>query len=260
MATLRAVHRAPARALAPAGAAALRLRLAAAGASRAPRAAHVAPRARGVRATAVAAEALQVPHGPAGELVDLMAPEAEVAELVASCGATIECSDRNACDVELLAVGGFSPLKGFLNEADYDSVVADLRLVDGTPFGLPIVMDTRDESIEPGMRVLLTYQGQNIAVMDVDSKWTPNKALEAKKCYGTSSLEHPGVQMIAMERGPIYIGGAITGLELPKRVFPCATPAEIRASLPEGKDVVAFQVGVRSGPAARPAPAARAGD
>ena len=60
---------------------------------------------------------------------------------------------------------------------------------------------------------------------------------------GTSSLEHPGVQMVAMERGSIYLGGSITGLNLPDRVFPCATPAEVRDMLPskDGKDVVAFQ-------------------
>merc|ERR1711924_590692 len=61
------------------------------------------------------------------------------------------------------------------------------------------------------------------------------------QCYGTSSLEHPGVQMIAMERGQYYLGGKITGLDIPKRIFPCATPRETCASLPEGKDVVAFQ-------------------
>ena len=66
-------------------------------------------------------------------------------------------------------------------------------------------------------QVLLTYKGQNLAVLDVESKWQPNKAKETKLCYGTSSLEHPGVQMVAMERGKYYLGGAIRGLELPKR-------------------------------------------
>jgi sulfate adenylyltransferase len=67
-------------------------------------------------------------------------------------------------------------------------------------------------------QVLLTYKGQNLAVLDVESKWQPNKAKETKMCYGSSSLEHPGVQMVAMERGKYYLGGAIRGLELPKRL------------------------------------------
>jgi sulfate adenylyltransferase len=120
-------------------------------------------------------------------------------------------------------------------------VVASVRLPSGLLFGLPVVMDTDDESLVPGDRVLLTYQGQNLAVFTVDAKWKPNKALEAKHCYGTTSLEHPAVQMIAMERGKYYMGGKIEGLELPTRVFPCQSPAEVRAMLPEGADVLAFQ-------------------
>ena len=91
------------------------------------------------------------------------------------------------------------------------------------------------------MKVLLTYNGQNLAVMEIESTYKPNKPLEAKKCYGTSSLEHPGVQMISMERGGTYMGGKIHGLELPARVFPCKTPAEVRSMLPANVDVVAFQ-------------------
>jgi len=172
----------------------------------------------------------------------MVTDEKEKAELIAACnGVTLEVSDRGACDVELLVVGGFSPLEGFLDEEAYNHVVEHTRLPDGLLYGLPVVMDTADESLQPGMKVLLTYKGQNLAVMDISSKFVPNKAKEAKMCYGTSSLEHPGVQMIAMERGKYYIGGSVKGLELPKRVFPCKTPAELRAELPTDKDVVAFQ-------------------
>eukprot|EP00238_Polyblepharides_amylifera_P007474 CAMPEP_0196591380 /NCGR_PEP_ID=MMETSP1081-20130531/69398_1 /TAXON_ID=36882 /ORGANISM="Pyramimonas amylifera, Strain CCMP720" /LENGTH=398 /DNA_ID=CAMNT_0041914725 /DNA_START=209 /DNA_END=1405 /DNA_ORIENTATION=- len=181
------------------------------------------------------------PHGD--QLQDLMVRDAgEVASLLASCnGASIELSDRGACDAELLMVGGFSPLNGFMSEEAYKHVVEHARLENGLLFGLPVVMDTADPTIVPGMKVLLTYNGQNIAVMEVESRFKPNKPLEALKCYGTSSLEHPGVQMISMERGSHYIGGKIHGLELPSRVFPCKTPAELRAELPSGADVVAFQ-------------------
>ena len=85
------------------------------------------------------------PYG--GTLVDLMVSAPEHAALKASATTSIECSDRNACDVELLVVGGFSPERGFMHQADYDSVVAGHRTTSGYLFGLPIVMDTDREDV-----------------------------------------------------------------------------------------------------------------
>ena len=179
------------------------------------------------------------PYG--GTLVDLMVSATEHAALKASVTTSIECSDRNACDVELLVVGGFSPERGFMHQADYDSVVAEHRTTTGYLFGLPIVMDTDREDVAVGDKVLLTYKGQDLALLTVGDKWEPDKVVEAKGCYGTTSLEHPAVRMIATERRRYYLGGLIQGLQLPERVFPCKTPAEVRAGLPDGEDVVAFQ-------------------
>ena len=179
------------------------------------------------------------PYG--GTLVDLMVSATEHAALKASATTSIECSDRNACDVELLVVGGFSPERGFMHQADYDSVVAEHRTTTGYLFGLPIVMDTDREDVAVGDKVLLTYKGQDLALLTVGDKWEPDKVVEAKGCYGTTSLEHPAVRMIATERRRYYLGGLIQGLQLPERVFPCKTPAEVRAGLPDGEDVVAFQ-------------------
>ena len=179
------------------------------------------------------------PYG--GTLVDLMVSATEHAALKASATTSIECSDRNACDVELLVVGGFSPERGFMHQADYDSVVAGHRTTTGYLFGLPIVMDTDREDVAVGDKVLLKYKGQDLALLTVGDKWEPDKVVEAKGCYGTTSLEHPAVRMIATERRRYYLGGLIQGLQLPERVFPCKTPAEVRAGLPDGEDVVAFQ-------------------
>ena len=179
------------------------------------------------------------PHG--GALVDLMLAAEQRQAALAGSQRRIECSDRNACDVELLVVGGFSPLRGFMHEEDYDSVVATHRTSSGLLFGLPIVFDSDDASIAIGDRLLLTYRGQELALFTVESRWEPDKVKEAKGCYGTTSLEHPAVRMIASERGRYYFGGRIEGLELPDRVFPCRTPAAVRATLPLGEDVVAFQ-------------------
>ena len=179
------------------------------------------------------------PYG--GTLVDLMVPCAEQAALKALATKTLECSDRNACDVELLVVGGFSPLRGFMHQEDYDAVVSGHRTSAGHLFGLPIVMDTDRNDVVVGDKLLLTYKGQELALLEVEDKWEPNKVSEAQGCYGTTSLEHPAVRMIAMERKCFYLGGTLKGLELPNRVFPCKTPAEVRSGLPHGEDVVAFQ-------------------
>ena len=179
------------------------------------------------------------PYG--GTLVDLMVADADRAAVKATATKTIECSDRNACDVELLCVGGFSPLRGFMHQEDYDAVVSGHRLAAGQLFGLPIVMDTDRDDVVVGDKLLLTYKGQDLAVLEVEDKWEPNKVAEAKGCYGTTSIEHPAVRMITMERKCFYLGGSLKGLALPERVFPCKTPAEVRAGLPEGEDVVAFQ-------------------
>ena len=189
--------------------------------------------------TVASSKGLIAPHG--GSLVDLRVPAEQREAVKAGVDHVVECSDRNACDVELLMVGGFSPLRGFMHQEDYDAVVATHRTTSGLLFGLPIVFDTDDGSIGVGDRLLLTYRGQELAVLTVESRWEPDKAREAQGCYGTTSLEHPAVKMIASERGRYYLGGAIQGLDLPRRVFPCKTPAEVRATLPEGQSVVAFQ-------------------
>merc|ERR1712032_807413 len=92
-----------------------------------------------------------------------------------------------------------------------------------------------------GSKVLLTYQGTDMALMTIESKWAPDKPLECVKCYGVATIEHPGVRMVAMERGTSYIGGSLVGLGVPVRDFPCKTPKETRADLPDDADVVAFQ-------------------
>ena len=182
---------------------------------------------------------LIAPHG--GSLVNLMVPAAEQQAVKVSASRMLECSDRQACDVELLVVGGFSPLRGFMHQQDYEAVVQGNRTTSGLLFGLPIVFDSDDDTIGVGDRLLLTYRGQELAVLSVESIWEPDKAKEAQGCYGTTSIEHPAVRMISGERGRYYIGGQLQGLELPQRVFPCKTPAQVRATLPASESVVAFQ-------------------
>ncbi len=180
------------------------------------------------------------PYG--GELKNLIIKDKNLKNnLISKATYEFECSERNACDVELLMVGAFSPLEGFMDENNYNSVIKNNRDTNGLLFGLPIVFDSNNAKVKSGETILLTYKKQKIAVLEVISKWEPDKSLEAKLCYGTDSLDHPAVKMIFNERGRFYIGGRVHGLELPIREFPCKTPEEVRSTLPSNHDVVAFQ-------------------
>merc|ERR1712187_454442 len=167
-------------------------------------------------------------------------------KLIAEASATLELSERQACDVALLIFGGFSPLTGFMKKADYDGVVDNMRLASGVLFSMPVVLDVHDTSVR-GKKVLLTYKGVNMAVMEAEEVWKPNKVKEAKSSYGTTSAEHPSVQELFESLGKYYVGGYVHGL-MPDlnevwggmgKAF--KTPAEVRKSLPKGKPVVAFQ-------------------
>ena len=184
--------------------------------------------------------AKQTPHG--GSLIDLMLKTDDDKEAaIAKCTAEVQLTPRQLCDVELIVNGGFSPITGFMDETAYNSVVENMELPDGLIFGLPVVFDTDSEDLQPGMTVLLKDGDVAIATIEFTDKFVPNKVAECKSCYGTSELEHPGTLMVATERGKYYMGGKVTGLSTPVRDFPCKTPAEVRATLPEDKDVVAFQ-------------------
>ena len=180
------------------------------------------------------------PYG--GELKNLIIKDNSLKnDLISKATYEFECSERNACDVELLMVGAFSPLEGFMDENNYKSVIKNNRDTNGLLFGLPIVFDSNNEKVKAGETILLTYKKQKIAILEVSSKWEPDKSLEAELCYGTNSLDHPAVKMIFNERGRFYIGGRVYGFELPIREFPCKTPEEVRSILPSNHDVVAFQ-------------------
>ena len=198
-------------------------------------AALVAPPALQVRQATALAASKQEPHG--GKLVNLFGEGLAAAD----CDTTLQMTERQSCDVELLCNGGFSPLDGFMDEETYKSVVGGMKLPSGLMFSLPVVFDTNDEKLGPGSKILLKQGDLDVATFEVSDKYVPDKPLECLKCYGTSSLEHPGTQMVAMERGKYYLGGKLTGLNKPVREFPCETPEEVRARLPDDVDIVAFQ-------------------
>lgn len=151
-------------------------------------------------------------------------------------------------DLEVMLVGGFAPVYGFMNEEDYTSVVERMRLADGSIFPIPIVLDVAAQSpYTVGDKILLCDSfGNPLAVMDITSRFTPDKQKEVQSVYGTKDRMHPGVQYVFDEMQQDYIGGKVTQLALPVRndfkQFR-KTPAELKALFKEkGWDtIVGFQ-------------------
>ena len=161
-----------------------------------------------------------------------------------------DLTPRQTCDLELLMNGGFNPLKGFLGQADYESVVETMRLADGTLWPMPITLDVSEAfaaKIEPGQDIALRDQeGVILAILSVTDKWVPNKANEAAKVFGADDLAHPAVNYLHHQAGPVYLGGPITGIQQPVHYdFKGRrdTPNELRAFFRKmgWRRVVAFQ-------------------
>ena len=130
-----------------------------------------------------------------------------------------DLTDRQSCDIELLMNGGFSPLTGFLDQADYERVVKEMRLSDGTLWPMPVTLDvTRQfaEKLSEGDRIALRDpEGVLTAVMTVTDTWEPDFKREAKKVFGTTDIGHPGVAYLMEQSHPVYVGGRIEGVEPP---------------------------------------------
>jgi sulfate adenylyltransferase len=192
---------------------------------------------------------LIAPHG--GELVDLMATPERSAELKAASRdwPSWDLTPRQFCDLELLLNGGFSPLRGFMNKADHDSVCERMRLADGTLWPIPILLDVPQPLAEKlkvgGMLALRDPEGVMLAAMHVEEVWEIDRETSAKATFGTTSTDHPGVAQLNRGNGTA-VGGRLEGLQMPIHYDFRAlrqTPAELRAQFSrEGwRRVVAFQ-------------------
>ena len=161
-----------------------------------------------------------------------------------------DLSPRQICDLELLMNGGFNPLKGFLSEDDYNSVVDNMRLTTGELWPMPITLDVSEDfaaSIVIGQDIALRDQeGVILGTMTITDRWEPNKAKEAEKVYGTDDDAHPAVNYLHNQAGKIYLGGPVTGIQQPVHYDFRAkrdTPNELRAYFRKmgWRKVVAFQ-------------------
>jgi sulfate adenylyltransferase len=189
------------------------------------------------------------PHGGALEL--RIAGQDEIAQLKSEAAKlpVIEARDRRVVsDLELLAVGAVSPNRGFMTEPDYKSVIEEMRLANGLPWSLPITLSATEQeaaALAPGKRAAIVFEGQPIAIIDVEDIYTYDAKREAELCFRTTDDAHPGVAYI-YSQGPYYVGGEVTVLENPFATEFSdhrLTPLQLREKIAERgwKTVVAFQ-------------------
>jgi len=198
---------------------------------------------------------LIAPHG--GTLINrlLLADQRETARERAAALPQIVLTDANLADLEMIATGGMSPLTGFMQQADYDSVVHNLRLANGLPWSIPVTLAVDSEfaaGVQEGQQVALVEQTEAgtttlLAVLTVEQKYTYNKEEEAQNVYRTTETAHPGVARL-YKQGDVLLGGPIDVIELPERTrteFPDLryTPAQTRAIFQERgwRRIVGFQ-------------------
>ncbi len=189
------------------------------------------------------------PHG--GRLIDLTVsgPDAQALRERAASLPVVAVSARTLSDVELLAIGGYSPLEGFMTRADYLGVVNDIRLASGLPWPMPITLAVSTDvaaTIGEGSEIALADdQNQVLAVMRIDDKFSYDKQLEARQVYRTEDEAHPGVAAVYAQ-GDVLLGGPVSVLEVPPHDdFPTyrLTPTQTRAEFASRgwRSVVGFQ-------------------
>ncbi|WP_339288155.1 sulfate adenylyltransferase [Ureibacillus sp. FSL K6-0786] len=181
------------------------------------------------------------PHG--GELINRFNPNEKYEHLQLE----IPLDGIALSDLELIGVGAYSPLDGFLSQEDYKSVVENMRLANGIVWSIPITLPVTEEvaaTLKVGEKAKLVFNGEVYGTIEVYEIYTPDKSIEAKKVYGTDDLNHPGVKKL-FERPNVYVGGKVTLVKKTKKLFPDYTfdPKETRALFEEKgwKSVVGFQ-------------------
>ena len=152
------------------------------------------------------------PHG--GTLVSRLVPreQRDAMRAYAQTLPAIDMNAREASDLLLIAIGGMSPLEGFMGEAAYASVLESMRLPSGLVWSLPITLAVSDPSIArratPFAAALRSPEGEIVGVMAVEELYTPDKRAEAQSALGTTDEAHPGVQYLA-STGSVYAGGKV---------------------------------------------------
>ena len=189
-------------------------------------------------------------HGDVLKQLYLSESAAEQEKLRARDYRSWDLTLRQLCDIELILNGAFSPLEGFLTEAEYARVVREMRLPSGVLWPIPVTLDVSVDfahATSKGDHIALRDpEGVLIATMDVSDIWEPDKAEESTGVFGTPDEQHPGVYYLMHRAGKMYLGGKLRGVEPPMRYdFKLLrdSPAELRGRFRKlgWRKVVAFQ-------------------
>lgn len=188
-------------------------------------------------------------HG--GQLINRIASPEQQQEFLekATILPRIQLDDRAISDLELIAIGGFSPLTGFMEQADYTTVVSDMRLSNGLPWSIPVTLPVSEDvaaSLQEGSLIRLdNASGQFIGVLELTQKYHYDKATEVINVYRTDDEKHPGVQVV-YKQGAVNLAGPVWLLQRhPHSHFPTyqIDPIDSRAMFRERgwKTIVGFQ-------------------
>ncbi|KAI9296579.1 ATP-sulfurylase [Neoconidiobolus thromboides FSU 785] len=198
--------------------------------------------------------AVNIAHG--GVLKDLiLRDQNKYEELIAESEQlhSIILNERQLCDLELILNGAFSPLEGFLNQKDYQSVLDNLRLESGLLWPIPINLDAKESDLvnfQVGSRVALRDPRDDrvLAILNIEDIYKANKVEESEKVFGSADLAHPSVDYLLNQRKEYtyYIGGKVEGISLPNHYDYVAlryTPSELRSHFKKlnWSRIVAFQ-------------------
>ncbi|MEH2308001.1 sulfate adenylyltransferase [Nostoc sp.] len=189
------------------------------------------------------------PHG--GQLVNRIATPEQRAEFLSKADflPRVQLDDRAVSDVEMIAIGAFSPLTGFMNQEDYDRTVTEMRLANGLVWSIPITLSVTEEVASPlqegGLIRLDNSRGEFIAVLQLTQKYNYDKTREAINVYRTDDVKHPGVQVL-YNQGTVHLAGDIWLLQRePHPQFPTyqIDPAASRQLFKDKgwKTIVGFQ-------------------
>lgn len=190
------------------------------------------------------------PHG--GVLVNRLVPEAERREALREARGlpAIPIDKRAISDLDLIGIGAFSPLAGFLNEEDYRSVLDGMRLASGLVWSLPVTLPVDEETaarLAVGKKAALVGKEDGViyGTLEVESLYRADQREEAAKVYKTTEIDHPGVQKLYAQPDT-YVGGPIRVLNRPKPAKFAEyyfDPAETRAIFADKgwRTVVGFQ-------------------
>ncbi|MEC4813469.1 MAG: sulfate adenylyltransferase [Scytonema sp. PMC 1069.18] len=189
------------------------------------------------------------PHG--GQLVNRIAtPEQRQVFLSkAEFLPRVQLDERAVSDLEMIAIGGFSPLTGFMNQSDYDRVVTDMRLANGVAWSIPVTLSVTEEVAAPleegGLIRLDNSEGRFVGVLELTQKYSYDKNREVINIYRTDDANHPGVKVV-YNQGSINLAGDVWLLERdPHSLFPKyqIDPAQSRQMFRDKgwKTIVGFQ-------------------